>query len=59
MVSGAKIEWWGDLLPITLSIGGTEVRKGDREEEVLHRAEAGMRQSRAQGGDRAILEQEE
>ena len=58
MVAGAKIEWWGDLLPITLSIGGTEVRKGDTHEEVLRRAEAGMRESRKLGGDRAILEKE-
>jgi len=58
MAAGAKIEWWGDLLPITLSIGGTEVRKGDTEETALNRAEAGMRECRAQGGDRVILEKE-
>jgi len=56
MVAGAKIEWWGDLLPITLSIGGTEVRNGDSNEEVIHRAEAGMRECRSQGGDGVILE---
>jgi len=58
MVAGAKIEWWGDALPITLSIGGTEVRKGDTDEEVLRRAEAGMQQCRKLGGDRVILEKE-
>ena len=56
MVAGAKIEWWGDLLPITLSIGGTEARNGDSDEQVIRRAEAGMQECRTQGGDRVILE---
>ncbi len=58
MVAGAKIEWWGDLLPITLSIGGTEVRNGDTDEEMVRRAEAGMEECRIEGGDRVILESE-
>lgn len=58
MVAGAKIEWWGDLLPITLSIGGTEVRNGDTDEEVIRRAETGMQECRTGGGDRVILESE-
>jgi diguanylate cyclase (GGDEF)-like protein/PAS domain S-box-containing protein len=58
MVARAKIEWWGDPLLITLSIGGTEVRKGDSEEEMIRRAEAGMQECRTQGGGRVILERE-
>jgi len=58
MVAGAKIEWWGDLLHITLSIGGTEARNRDSDEQVIRRAEAGMLECRTQGGDRVILDSE-
>jgi diguanylate cyclase (GGDEF)-like protein/PAS domain S-box-containing protein len=58
MTATAKIEWWGDLLPVTLSIGGSEVRTGDSCESVLQRAEAGLRESRLQGGDRALVDEE-
>ena len=58
LVAGAKIEWWGDLLHITLSIGGTEARNRDSDEQVIRRAEAGMLECRTQGGDRVILDSE-
>src|SRR5277367_7069917 len=58
MAARAKIEWWGDLLPITLSIGGTEVRKGDSDQEVIRRAEAGMQECQKQGGDGTIMERD-
>jgi diguanylate cyclase (GGDEF)-like protein len=58
MTATAKIEWWGDLLPVTLSIGGSEARTGDSCESVLQRAEAGLRESRLQGGDRALVDEE-
>jgi diguanylate cyclase (GGDEF)-like protein/PAS domain S-box-containing protein len=52
MAALAKIEWWGDVLPITLSIGATEVRSGDTSDTVLQRAEAKLLESRSAGGDR-------
>jgi diguanylate cyclase (GGDEF)-like protein/PAS domain S-box-containing protein len=45
MAAMAKIEWWGDVLPITLSIGATEARKGDTLDGVLGRAEAQCRKA--------------
>jgi diguanylate cyclase (GGDEF)-like protein len=56
MAGLAKIEWWGDVLPITLSIGGTEVRAGDSLEAVVGRAEALLEESRGQGGDRILVD---
>ena len=58
MAAMAKIEWWGDVLPVTLSIGATEVRTGDTSEAVLERAEAGMQESRNLGGDRVLVDKE-
>jgi diguanylate cyclase (GGDEF)-like protein/PAS domain S-box-containing protein len=58
MAAMAKIEWWGDVLPITLSIGATEARTGDTPDGVLERAEAGMLESRTQGGDRVVMDKE-
>ncbi|MGA2810895.1 MAG: diguanylate cyclase [Candidatus Acidiferrum sp.] len=58
MAAMAKIEWWGDVLPITLSIGATEARKGDTLDGVLGRAEAQLQESRDQGGDRVGIDKE-
>lgn len=58
MATMAKIEWWGDVLPITLSIGATEARTGDDSDAVLRRAEAALTESRTQGGDRIVVDME-
>jgi diguanylate cyclase (GGDEF)-like protein len=58
MAARAKIEWWGDVLPITLSIGATEIRKGDTVDAVIQRAETAMEECRKQGGDQAILDRD-
>lgn len=58
MATMAKIEWWGDALPITLSIGATDARTGDTGDAMVQRAEARMQECRRQGGDRVILDTE-
>jgi diguanylate cyclase (GGDEF)-like protein/PAS domain S-box-containing protein len=58
MAARAKIEWWGDVLPITLSIGATEIQKGDEVDVVIQRAETAMQECRTQGGDRVIVVKE-
>jgi len=58
MAAMAKIEWWGDVLPITLSIGASEVRTGDSSESVLRRAEASLQECRSRGGDRVLIDEE-
>jgi len=56
MVSGTKIEWWGDRLPVTVTIGGTGAKAGDSVETIVARAEKAWRASQKQGGDRVAIE---
>lgn len=54
MVLQAKVEWWGDLLHLTLSMGSTSAGPGDTAETMLKRAEKALHDSVAQGGDRLV-----
>ncbi len=54
MVSTSKIQWWGDLVPVTISLGGTGMRPGDTPEGMVERAEEALRKSIAQGGNRTV-----
>lgn len=55
MVLQSKVEWWGDLLQITISTGATHAVEGDSVEALLIRAENGLQQSIAQGGNRLTV----
>jgi diguanylate cyclase (GGDEF)-like protein/PAS domain S-box-containing protein len=55
MVGYAEIRWWGDRLPVTLSIGGATVRKDDTAESVVERAENALEESVQRGGDCAVI----
>lgn len=58
MVSASKVAWWGDPLQVTISLGGTAVVAGDTAESLVVRAEEALRESVAQGGDRAVVRPE-
>ncbi len=58
MVSGSKIAWWGDRLPVTISVGGTVVRRGDTVEGMVLRAEQALRESTRLGGNRTTVRNE-
>lgn len=58
MVERAKITWWGDTLPITVSMGATPVQENDSLREILWRAESALREGMAGGGNRVMLCQE-
>jgi len=51
MVLQGRMEWWGDPLHITVSTGATHAQAGDSVEALLIRAENGLQQSLAQGGN--------
>jgi diguanylate cyclase (GGDEF)-like protein/PAS domain S-box-containing protein len=55
MVSTSKLAWWGDPLPVTISVGGTVVKSGDTAEGMLTRAERALRESISQGGNRSTV----
>jgi diguanylate cyclase (GGDEF)-like protein/PAS domain S-box-containing protein len=50
MAATSKVEWWGDSLKLSVSLGGTVVRTGDTVESLTLRAEEALRASITQGG---------
>jgi diguanylate cyclase (GGDEF)-like protein len=58
MVSQSKVEWWGDLLQVSISMGATSAKTGDTVEAMVGRAETALRQSVEQGGNRLSLVKE-
>ncbi len=51
MVATSKIAWWGDRLPVTISVGGTVVKAADSPDAIVVRAERALRESIARGGN--------
>jgi diguanylate cyclase (GGDEF)-like protein/PAS domain S-box-containing protein len=49
------VPWWGDLLTITLSAGGTIVRPGDTVEELIRRAEEALARAVEMGANQAVI----
>jgi diguanylate cyclase (GGDEF)-like protein/PAS domain S-box-containing protein len=55
MVNQSKVEWWGDVIGVTISMGGASARAGDTTEAILERSENGLRASMKQGGNQVLL----
>jgi diguanylate cyclase (GGDEF)-like protein/PAS domain S-box-containing protein len=55
MVGNSRIAWWGDRLPVTISLGGTAVNRGDTVESMLTRAEHALQESVGRGGNRSFV----
>jgi diguanylate cyclase (GGDEF)-like protein/PAS domain S-box-containing protein len=55
MANQCKVEWWGDQLHLTVSMGGTDAKQDDTLETILQRAETGLRESIRQGGNRVVF----
>ena len=55
MANQCMVEWWGDQLSVTISMGGTGARTADTVEAILSRAENGLRMCSEQGGNRIVL----
>jgi diguanylate cyclase (GGDEF)-like protein/PAS domain S-box-containing protein len=55
MVSGARITWWGDSLPVTISMGATAVKAEDNLVEMMRRAEGALCESVALGGNQIVV----
>ncbi len=59
MVGYSEIRWWGDQVPVTLSIGGATVRRNDTPESLVERAEDALAESLQRGGNGATLVREQ
>ena len=49
--SCSNVVWWGDPVPITVSVGGTMAITGDTVESMLQRMERALEVSEAEGGN--------
>ena len=55
MVPQAGVEWWGEKLHATVSIGAAVVNDSDSVSALVNRAEDALRQSSASGGNRVVV----
>ncbi len=55
MISCSDIKWWGDVIRISVSFGGTTVCPGDTMESLLQRAHQAMNTSINAGGNRLTI----
>ena len=55
MIAGAKISWWGDSVPVTISMGATGAKPEDTVQEIMRRAEGALGESISLGGNRMTV----
>jgi PAS domain S-box-containing protein len=55
MVGFETVSWWGDTVPVTISVGGTTAMPGDAVDSILGRCEKALRMSVTGGGDRVTI----
>ncbi len=55
LVRASTLEWWGDRLHVTVSVGGATAEPGDTLESLDARASEAFDGCRASGGDRAAV----
>jgi diguanylate cyclase (GGDEF)-like protein/PAS domain S-box-containing protein len=58
MAFQCEVEWWGDMLHVSISLGGTSARAGDKPETMVVRAESALRRCGEQGGNHVCLWEE-
>jgi diguanylate cyclase (GGDEF)-like protein/PAS domain S-box-containing protein len=55
MAQRCEVEWWGDQMRATISLGGTSAQTADTSEAMVQRAEAALKSCGEQGGNRVVL----
>lgn len=55
LVRASTLEWWGDRLGVTISVGGATAEPGDSIESLEQRVSAVYEGCRASGGDRTAI----
>jgi diguanylate cyclase (GGDEF)-like protein/PAS domain S-box-containing protein len=55
MESYSAVEWWGDELSVTVSIGGTAAIQGDSADDLVERAQSALCSSMEEGGNRVSI----
>jgi diguanylate cyclase (GGDEF)-like protein/PAS domain S-box-containing protein len=54
-IARSEIEWWGDKFSVTSPVGGAGCRPGDDLESLIARAEASLKESIENGGNRVTV----
>jgi diguanylate cyclase (GGDEF)-like protein/PAS domain S-box-containing protein len=55
LVQSARLQWWGESMRVTVSIGGTSVGKHDSVADAIRRAEDNALSASEAGGNRVVL----
>jgi GGDEF domain-containing protein len=55
LVESSRLQWWGEAITFTVSIGGTAVGTHDSVADAVRRAEDNALQAAREGGNRVIL----
>jgi diguanylate cyclase (GGDEF)-like protein/PAS domain S-box-containing protein len=58
MAQRCEVEWWGDQMRATISLGGASAQTSDTTEAMVRRAEAALKSGAEQGGNRVVLSEE-
>ena len=58
MANQCEVQWWGDQIHVTVSLGGTSAKDGDSVEGIVLRAENALRVAAEQGGNRILVQEE-
>jgi diguanylate cyclase (GGDEF)-like protein/PAS domain S-box-containing protein len=59
MVNCSEVDWWGDELSVTVSIGGAMAVESDTPQSLVARAQAALRHSEDEGGNSVTLAEDE
>lgn len=57
LIHRVEVEWWGDLLRVTASIGASSAQDLDTSESLVQRADEALRECVRQGGNRFVVNQ--
>lgn len=55
MVNSSTIQWWGDIISITASCGGSAAEEGDSIESIVARSQRALEESLAANGNRVTV----
>ena len=55
MAQRCEVEWWGDQIRTTISLGGASAQTGDTCEAIVQRAEAALKSCAEHGGNQILL----
>lgn len=59
LTHSADFRWWGDRVPLTVSVGCAQAERGEKLKTIMLRAQRGMERARLEGGNTVTLAENE